>query len=211
MRQSWQPICRSSARIGRPGRRRRLPPVTARPSARRSSATLARATFVHRLEGGRIADRRIGCRDGSGQALDQARDRGNGRQRCDHRCGRRAPGAAAVDGVIASAFGFSGQKCSACSTPWSTAKSTSGCRSARCEGQAPCGGRSRRSGRRPRSRGKPESGRSTSPTSSRWAGLKAVSSQAGNGLPPTDIFLSRPSSPTLRRGLVWPKKSSAPF
>ena len=46
--------------------------------------------------------------------LDQARDRRNGRQGRHHR-GWRCDLDKAVDGVLASAFGYQGQKCSACS------------------------------------------------------------------------------------------------
>ena len=55
------------------------------------------------------------AQDEAGTDLDQAHDSRDGRQGFDSWCARMRMLDAAVDGVVAAAFGFSGQKCSACS------------------------------------------------------------------------------------------------
>ena len=69
---------------------------------------------LHRLARRRPAHQRTGRETAAGADLDQARDRGNGRQG-RHRRGSRGDLDKAVDGVLFSAFGYQGQKCSACS------------------------------------------------------------------------------------------------
>ena len=73
-----------------------------------------RFVVLHRLARRGPAHQRTGRQAAAGPDLDQARDRRNGRQGRHHR-GWRCDLDKAVDGVLASAFGYQGQKCSACS------------------------------------------------------------------------------------------------
>ena len=69
---------------------------------------------VYRIEGGGARHSRARGEDAAGADVDQADNSGDGREGLDHRergRGFRRGGG----GVVASAFGFSGQKCSACS------------------------------------------------------------------------------------------------
>ena len=70
--------------------------------------------LFHRIARRRSAYQRTGRQASARADLDQARSGGDGRQR-RHYCRRECDLDKAVDGVVASAFGYQGQKCSACS------------------------------------------------------------------------------------------------
>ncbi len=91
-----------------PARRRRRD----RRSAGRSPAHPLRR--LHRLERRRHPHLRARREGAAGPALAQAGHRRDGRQGRDHRRCRRRPRRGG-EGIVTSAFGFSGQKCSACS------------------------------------------------------------------------------------------------